>query len=410
MRVLILGDLNLRVMVAGAALMGLCSCATAPSKNAAADHASVRKVDFRAAPAMKIFAERARQLGDEMYPKVCALLADGDSKFPRQFAISFQPQLPHGNTADSPIRQIRLNASYSNWFKNDPAAFDQVVVHEMAHVAQNYYRPILGSWLSYHHDPPFYWQEGIADYVCFKLGETNGRCPRCEFLYPHYRNGYACAGALLLYLDHTYNSNLVRQLNTLLRHGGYSDAFFAKATGKALPDLWAEFQQTAAFTSSAARMLELQQALGYTDAKPPKDIEQHFKLFVDQHADALTKDLLKSARVAGVSAGDIQTRMTMYIYFTQPGGSAEAYMIGLQKADKLPGFLQGEKGNLGGFLKPGDLNPVFPANRLFTATKRGDVSGYHYEVARPAAESEWQLQRAWRTNPDGTMAEDYRVP
>ncbi|MBI5383609.1 MAG: hypothetical protein HZA90_02870 [Verrucomicrobia bacterium] len=354
---------------------------------------------------MKALAERARQLGNTLYPKVCALLADGDTKFPRQFDLQFKKRLPNGNTADSPPNRVRLNATHARMFRDKPGMLDQVLIHEMAHVAQHYEQPIIGRWLVRSHDPPAHWAEGIADYVCFKLGETNGRCAQCDFSYPDFRSGYSCAGAFLLYVERTYNSDLVRQLNTRLRHGGYSDEFFANATGRSLPQLWMEFQQTAAFTPNAARMLALRQALGYVQGKPPEDVEQRFKAFVDQNADALTRELLKAVRVP--AAGDLQARLVGFLYLTQPGGAAETFMARLQKAGKLPGFAKGEKGTLSSFLNADALSVSFPVNRSFTATKRGEPSCYHYELARASAEAEWQLQRAWRTNPDGTVAEEY---
>src|SRR5579863_206304 len=193
----------------------------------------VRRVDFSQAPEMKVLAERARQTGNRMYPKVAALLAAGCRDFPGHFDICVKKQLVSQRVAETRLTEICLDAGYLPLFKEDPDAFDQMLVHEMAHVAQRYYRPILGGWVIYDPRPPACWEEGIAEYACFKLGQTNGwSCPECSFAYPHYRYGYSCAGAFLLYLDNNYNSNIVRQLNAALRHGGYSDAFFTRATGK----------------------------------------------------------------------------------------------------------------------------------------------------------------------------------
>ncbi len=387
----------------------LCSCSTA-SRHGLVETAPVRRVDFRQAPELKDLAERARQLGNLLYPQVCALLADGDAAFPRQFDIEFKRKLPRGRTGDSPIGRIRLSAAHADQFREKPGLFDQVLVHEMTHVAQHYDRRILGRWLSYSHDAPLHWREGIADYVCFQLGQTNeARCAQCDLLYPDLHNGYSCAGAFLLYVERTYNSNIVRQLNTRLRDGGYSEAFFAKVTGRTLPELWSEFQQTAAFTPDAARMLELQQSLGYVNGKPPKDVMQRLDALEDQRADAFTKDLMRSARIWGQAKADIQPRLALFLYFTQPGGTAEAFLVRLKKAGKVPGFTEGEKGTLSGALRPGDLGTAFPTHRGFTAIKRDDPSRYHYEVARDSAEGDWQLRRAWRAHADGTVAEEFPV-
>jgi hypothetical protein len=398
-----------RALLAGVAACVLCSCSTT-LKHPTAEPVPVGNVDCREAPELKDLAERARQVGNARYPAVCALLADGETKFPLQFDIQFKKSLPKGHIADSPPTRVRLNASCAGLFREKPALFDQVLIHEMAHVAQHYDRPIIGRWLVRNHDPPSYWREGIADYVCFKLGETNDRCAQCDFLYPDFRSGYSCAGAFLLFVEQTGRSNIVPQLNTRLRDGGYSDEFFEHVTGKGLPELWTDFQQTRAFTPHAARMLELRRTLGYVQGTPPKDIEQRFKRLLDEPANAAARDFLQYIGLPGTPAGNLQTRLAAYLYATQPGGTAELYMIGLQKAGRLPGFSKGEKGTLSSRLGSSELMPSFPARRSFTATKRGESSTYHYEVARSSESSEWQVRRAWRTAPDGRVAEEYPSP
>jgi hypothetical protein len=84
-------------------------------------------------------------------------------------------------------------------------------------------------------------------------------------------------------------------------------------------------------------------------------------------------------------------------------------VVGLQEKQGLPGIAKGEHGILNGFLHHRDLTVKFPAMRLFTASKRGNDSTYHYGVSRASQEAEWQIDRAWRTNPDGTLAEEYAV-
>ena len=102
---------------------------------------SVRRVDYGVSPQMKTLAERARVIGNQLYPGVCALLEDGKSRVPRRFDICFKKDLPNGNSGATRITQICLNARYLEEWKEDPATFDSVVVHEMAHVAQHYERP-----------------------------------------------------------------------------------------------------------------------------------------------------------------------------------------------------------------------------------------------------------------------------
>jgi hypothetical protein len=88
----------------------------------------------------------------------------------------------------------------------------------MTHVAQRY------AW-----GAPSHWTEGIADYISSKLGCTNdSSCAECSRASPHYRAGYSCAAAFLLYVEATYNSNVVRELHTALRRGSQKGAGLVK--------------------------------------------------------------------------------------------------------------------------------------------------------------------------------------
>jgi hypothetical protein len=394
-------------LTASLSLALLSGCSTPSAKPAAAG--PVRRVDCSAAPDLKALGQRARETANRFYPAVCALLADGECDLPQSFDISFKKKLPHRHSGEARLTEICLNLQYREQFK-DPANLDFLVVHEMTHVAQRYYRPIIPGLVVYNANPPFAWQEGIADYVAFKLGFTNGwECAECSCLFPDYRHGYGCSGAFLLYVEQVYDSNLVRHLNTALRRAQYTDEFFYQATGKKLQTLWAEFQQTRAFTPGAARMLELHQTLGFKEGKPPKDIERRLSRHLEEHADAGTRKLISCASLASPQVGDLQLRLAITSYFTQPGGTAEGYMTGLFDNEELPGFSKGQKGGISGMLSVRNLNLLFPAERSFTATKLGDPSTYHYTVIRPSSASPWQLQRAWRTDAEGQLADEYSL-
>src|SRR5687768_15936641 len=112
-------------------------------------------VDYSQAPKARELAERARGLGNEVYPKILTLLADHPSKSPPQFDIVFKKDLK-GNFGQTVGATINLRA---DWFARNPADLDALLVHEMTHVAQQ-----CGT------DAAFHWVEGIADYVCFKFG------------------------------------------------------------------------------------------------------------------------------------------------------------------------------------------------------------------------------------------------
>ncbi len=336
---------------------------------------SVRKVDFSEAPEMKELAVRARRLGNEVYPRILTLLADDRSKLHRRFDIVFKKDLK-GNLGQTVGTAINLRA---DWFAKNPADLDAVLVHEMTHVAQQC-----------ESNAPFHWVEGIADYVWFKFGYTNSAgAPECSASYPHYTSGYCCAGAFLLYVDKTHGSNVVRQLNMELRRGSYSDKFFAKATGKSLEELWAEFQDTAAFTPVAADLNRINEALGYVNGQPPKDIAARSRAYVEQ----------------------------------QPGGDltleAAKFLGSLVEKDQLPGILKTERragaanNSFSVYIDPLNLkesaSAAYPASRTLCGKKTDEPSSYHYTVVRTSKESAWQVQKAWRTAPDGRVVEEYPV-
>jgi hypothetical protein len=368
----------------------------------------VRRVDYRPAPVSQELAARAEQLGNQLYPNVCSLLYDGKTPCRTRFNISFEHELPHRNSGETCRNQIRLNASYVEEWKNDPGVFDSVVVHEMAHVAQHYEKSIIGRWLTFHHNAPSWLVEGIADYVTFNLGETNGwHCAECSSRFPDYRDGYSCAGALLSYLAKTYNAEIVKELNRKLRWGGYSDRVFVRLTGKDLQTLWSEFQHTEAFTTNAARMLALRESLNFVNNKAPKDVDQRLENLVNSCSNQSVRSLMSEASVPG--GRDWDGRLTLFFYFSQPGGTAEGFITGLKTDNQLPGFAEGEKGMLTGALSARDLNANYPVVCSFTAKKRGDDSTYHYLVTRRSADACWSLDRAWRTGPDGDLGEEYCV-
>jgi Peptidase of plants and bacteria len=332
---------------------------------------SVRKVDFSEAPEMKELAGHARQIGDDIYPQILALLAEDTAKLPRQFGIVFKRRLTGDNAGGTQGTLIELN---SDWFARVPDDLAMILVHEMTHVAQQPNRKAYGK--------AFYWTEGMADYVCFKFGRTNDWvCPECSAAYPHYTSGYTCSGAFLLYLDAHYGSNIVRRLNAALHRGTYSDQFFVQATGRTLETLWTDFQQTPAFTPAASETLKFQKTLGFVNGKPPKDLPARLKKLPGWTQTLAATDALKTL---------VQSR-------------------------QLPGLLKGDRGNFSVAIDPLDVakeagGENYPILRTFHCRKSADPSLYHYTLARVSEDVAWKLQKAWRTSSDGRMLENFSIP
>jgi hypothetical protein len=327
---------------------------------------SVRSVDFHDAPEAQALAERARLIGDDVYPRILALLDDGKSKLPRQFDLVLREHLgrPSNDDGAAPSgvacrETVFLNAS---WFCDHPEALEHVMIHEMAHVAQNYPRfAYRHTWQwcahylafaakhpfrAYPPAQPIYWTEGIADYVFARLaGHTNvSNCPQCDERFPHYKTGYACAASFLLYIDAAYGSNMTCQLNAALRRGAYSDRFFTEATGKPLEELWEDFQKTRAYTPIAAEYNEFDQSLGNTNGRPPADFELRLEKYFAKHPDIQGYMATLDPGHAWPPEG-IQDDIKDFLYIRhQPGGqqtllAAEAE---IKELDQALGYVAGK--------------------------------------------------------------------
>jgi hypothetical protein len=322
-----------------AAFLSFCVCWPA-----IAEPKPVRNVEVANAPEARAVAQRARQLGDAVYPQILDLLGDGTPDMPQRLDIVFREHLsgprlrPGEEVWGCATREtVFLNAG---WLCEHPEYLDAVLVHEMAHVAQNY--PHIGYrhvWQWYAHQigfivahpfrnypppGPTYWLEGIADYVCAKLGYTNTcECPQCDEAYPHYTSGYNCTSAFLLYIDSTYGPAVIGRLNAALRRGNYSDQFFAGATGKTLGELWKDFQTTTAYTPVAADFNELHEALEDDNGKPAKDVAARLDTYLSSHPEI--RDFLGTlGSRPGQPPEETQHSIEYFLYIRQQPGGGEA--------------------------------------------------------------------------------------
>jgi hypothetical protein len=342
----------------------------------------VRSVDVSDAPEMKEFAERARQIADENYPKILMVLGEDPQKCPRQIDIIFKKHLQYnGPAVKGPVpsyaagARISLSAEFllenstnANAYERNSTNLPLFLTHELAHVAQQYPPRV-----------PFHWQEAIADYARYKLGYTNGwSCPQCSIRYPHFMSGPWCGGAFLLYLDGAYDSNLVCQLHHSLRRGSYSDKFFKNATGRNLEALWTEFQNTPAYTPIAADYNAFYDAIGVKSGKWPKDFDTRYQRYL---------------RLPGV-------------VLTAEAGKVIEEMI---EKRQLPGIENGEHGNFSFSMPRETALGHWPRSRTFHGQKSGDPSLYHYVVTQTSKEVPWKLRRAWHTAPDGSLLEEYAI-
>ena len=370
--------------VAFAVLLGGCAAPLLIERNGAG--ASVRQVDFTETPELKDWAEHARRLGDELYPRLLALLTNETTKPVREFDIVFKKRLLGDNRGVAAGKTVYINAAYFGRGTNAESSytttsrnFDKILVHEMAHVATG------RGFRFYSKKSPDYWSEGIADYARYKLGYTNGwGCPQCDDNYPHYTSGYSCAGALLLYIEAECGSNVVRQLADELRRGTYANDFFTKSTGKSIDDWWSDFQKTAFYKPDSNDAFRLQQALGYASGIPPKDLPQRALSYLRkspggrltmESGEFLSK-LIAEKKLPGVTAAECKER---------------GFSLGLDPWD---------------FLKSTE-SAEFPATRKWFGRYHGDANKNYYVVFRASKEQPWQLQEAWHADADGNLVEEY---
>ena len=108
--------------------------------------------------------------------------------------------------------------------------------------------------------------------------------------------------------------------------------------------------------------------------------------------------------------------------FKQAAGGASTvdageFLLSLAKQGKLPGFAPGEHGVMRAGIVDGQGNiPAaaapgsYPISRGITFSKDGDTSVYFYTVVQASNHAPWQLQKAWRTDADGKVVENYPIP
>src|SRR5580765_8576286 len=77
----------------------------------------VRKVDYSDAPQMRELSEHARQLGDEVYPKIFKLLAEDASRPPGQFDLIWKKRLESDFPAITRRTTVKLSAY---WLMRNP--------------------------------------------------------------------------------------------------------------------------------------------------------------------------------------------------------------------------------------------------------------------------------------------------
>jgi hypothetical protein len=81
----------------------------------------------------------------------------------------------------------------------------------------------------------------------------------------------------------------------------------------------------------------------------------------------------------------------------------------LRNQNLLPGVSKSDEGKLTNYNFNHNDSPYLDSV-TFDGQKKGDSFFYHYTVARTAKHDSWKLQKAWRTDAQGRVVEEYSVP
>lgn len=377
----------------------------------------VRKLDYHRTPEAKDVAERIRTIADENYPKVCAILWDATNKVRDSFDITLKRKVRlfgKEETGVAFMHRIMLNKTI---IADNLADLDFVIVHEMAHVAQDYWRFPFHVFTPGDSDC---WVEGMADYVDFKLGLGDGPfCAECAAGYPHYKQGYNCAGAFLLYLDETYGSSIIRQLNLELWQHTYKPEFFFRTTGKTLGQLWMEFKNTDRYTPVAESFNQIHAELGYEGEKTPANADRRFDAYLKKHFDEeqikTIRDDLEHLALANADKKNPANLYAWSLFEKTPAGemSIEAMEMvkKLNKQERLPILDELPHDKKHPFMAMAYLEKgyteTYPASRTFAFDFKGYPFRMHITLTKETTTSQWVAKRFWTSTSGGKLLKEY---
>jgi len=182
--------------------------------------------DTTDAPEVQPWADKAKALVTEWFPKVCQLLATEGWKPPKEVHLVFKRDI--GPPAYTVGHTITIKVP---WITAHPDDFG-MVIHELTHVIQNYPNGA---------DRPGWLVEGMADYVRWWRYEPEGPHPKITER-NKYTDSYRVTAEFLAWCQHHENYHLVTELDRAMRHGEDPMPVFQKVTGKDVDALWSEFE------------------------------------------------------------------------------------------------------------------------------------------------------------------------
>jgi hypothetical protein len=191
----------------------------------------------------------------DWYPKLVKMLPSEGYEAPKKVSITFSASM-NGVAATGGTR-VRCAAG---WFRqNLQGEAKGAVVHELAHVVQNY-------GIARRNNPsatrtPGWLVEGICDYIRWFLYEPETRGAEItsrNIARAKYDGNYRITGNFLNWVTETYCKDIVQRLNAAAREGKYSEDLWKTATGHTVQELGDEWKTSlekriAAETAEAAK-------------------------------------------------------------------------------------------------------------------------------------------------------------
>ena len=184
-------------------------------------------IDVTEAPELKEWTEKVARICERAYPMINEEL-QSEGFVPAQ-SITLTMKRDYDGVAFASGNRITGSVRF---FKDHP---DDVgaMVHETAHVVQNYRSRNNPGWLV----------EGVADYVrYFKFEPEKPR--RLDPARARYNGSYHTTASFLAFITNKYDRQAVLKLNQQMRQGTYTEAIFEKLTGKPLKELDEEWRSS----------------------------------------------------------------------------------------------------------------------------------------------------------------------
>ena len=172
---------------------------------------------------------KAARICERQYDMICEQLKSDGFKPRTEFTMDLTNN--YRGVAATGGGQVTGSVKY---FHDHPKDFG-AMVHETVHVVQAYRRGANRN--------PGWLVEGIPDYIRFfiyepgKIGPVNPNRWR-------YDGAYRQSAHFLNYVTQKYDKDIVRKLNTAMRHGEYKPELWQLWTKKKVEDLGAEWKAT----------------------------------------------------------------------------------------------------------------------------------------------------------------------